>query len=105
MSNNNSGIPIIRLEIESMKHAISIALNERMLSMDADIQAALDELCTVERIRAEIKQAVDRAIPGEIARIVAGLFHWGPARDQMDEAVKEVVRKAVQRERRKARRP
>jgi hypothetical protein len=78
----NETYPVIRLEVQGMKHAIQIALSEHLIKMDMDIQSAIDRVCTPTNIsaivfdaaqnfyrygdgREAIKEAVERQLKGE----------------------------------------
>ena len=68
--------PIVRIEFESMKHSLKVALGEHICKLDTDIQDALDKYCSKENmsylINKEVKQAVDIAVKEEIVR----MFQW-----------------------------
>lgn len=63
-------LPIIRIEIESMKEVIQHSFSERMLDMSSEVKHALDLACTQENLQriidettqTVVKEAVQNAI-------------------------------------------
>lgn len=64
--------PVLRLEFESMKHSIKVAMAERMVTLDKDIQDAIDKYCTAENLSTlidqQVKESVVLAVKEEIRR-------------------------------------
>lgn len=55
-------VPIIRLEIQGMQTTVMTALTQYAAQMDSDIQAAVAECLTVEKLTAIIKKTADEEI-------------------------------------------
>jgi hypothetical protein len=81
-------IPIIKLEVEGMRHTVMCALMEHQAKMDASIQAAIDAACTPENIDRVVQEAAGRALKEVIQAEVAKFFNWGPGREVVAAAVK-----------------
>ena len=68
----DNSIPVVRLEVEYMKHTILHAFTEHSLKVDEDVKRAVDHFCRPENIQAIVKGAVDsvlkEAINSEIRR-------------------------------------
>ncbi len=91
-----NNIPIIRLEIEGMKHTVHQCLSEYAARMDSDVQAAIDEALTPENIRAIIRAAASREIKDAIESEIHRFFTYDPTgakfiRDAVDVELKERV--------------
>lgn len=83
--------PLIRLEVENMKHAIIAALTDHQMQMDADIQAAVNAYCTPENIQRIIREAAFGALDAAIKEEVDFFFRRGDGRTAVAAAVKEAI--------------
>ena len=81
------GMPIIRLEVERMRHTIVAAFAEYAIRMDADIQAAVEEICTPEHVTAIVQAAAKQAIEAQIKLEVDAFFRYGEGRAAIKSAV------------------
>lgn len=90
---NTMNIPIIRLEVEGMKHSISAALLEHQAKMDADVIAAVEAYCQPENISYIIHEASRTALDNAIREEVKAFFWLGEGRKAVAEAVKETLLK------------
>lgn len=70
-------IPVIKLEVEGMKHAISVALSKYAVQMDEQVQAAVDKYCEPENIQYVISTTATQAIDAAVKDIVKGFFAYG----------------------------
>lgn len=86
-----SGIPIIRFEVENMRHTVTLALSEYVAKMDADIQAAIARAMTPERISAAIQDAAAKEIEHAIQGEISNFFRFGRGRDMVKKAVTETL--------------
>lgn len=86
-------LPIIRLEIEGMKHAISTALSEHAAKMDKDVQDAIQSYCAPDNIRRIISQAANKALSDTIREEVDAFFRYGEGRKIVAAAIKEKILK------------
>lgn len=83
-------VPIIRLEVTGMKHAISVALSEYAMKMDQSIQAALEAMCTEENVARIVSEEARRQIEIALKEEVGNFFKWsGPGRAAVREAIHE----------------
>ena len=82
-------IPIVRLEIQRMKHTICTALAEHSAKMDSDIQKAIEDFCTEENIDRVIREATYKILDCTIREEVEAFFRYGPGRNVIAAAVKE----------------
>lgn len=82
-------IPIIRLEVEGMKHTLTTALMEHSALMDEQLRAAIEAYCTPENIARVVQEAARAALDQAIKESVQNFFRFGPGRSAVAEAVKE----------------
>lgn len=80
-------IPIIRLEVERMKHSMVAAMSEYKAQIDADLQAAVEAFCSPENLRAVIADATNRELKRAIEEAVTHFFRSGAGREAVREAV------------------
>lgn len=69
-------IPMIRLEVQSMKHSMVAALSEHAARMDADLRAAVEQFCTEENLADIINQEAKRALDAALREEVQNFFKW-----------------------------
>lgn len=81
-------VPIIRLEVERMKHTLCVALSEYAAQMDATIQQAVEEFCTDGNLEHILKTEAKRQIEMAVKEEVGKFFGWSGAGRR---AVKEAV--------------
>lgn len=85
---NSPNIPIIKLEIQGMKHTIQAALTARAAQLDTSLQAAVEAYCTDENIEYIVKQEVTTALNAAIKEEIRSYFQWSkPGRQAVREAV------------------
>ena len=87
-------IPVIRLELEGMKHSILTALHEVAVGMDADIQQAVNDFCEQGHLRKVIQDAVKREITAAIEKNIASYFRYGDGNKAIQEMV-DKMRKEI----------
>ena len=85
-------IPIMRLEIQGMKHALSVALTEHTVKMDADIQDAINKFCTSENVKKIIDEEVGRNLNEIFRESVRDFLLRGDGRKTIEQAVVEKVK-------------
>lgn len=90
--------PVIRLEIEGMRHTVHQCLSEYAARMDADVQAAIDEALTPENIGKIIRDTAAREVKTAIESEIHRFFAYDPVGAQF-------IRKAVEVELRERIRP
>lgn len=81
-------IPIIRLEVNRMRHALQVALLEHSATMDADMQHAIEQFCTPENIHQVIHETASKVLTDIIQEEVKNFFRFGDGRGIVAEAVK-----------------
>ena len=86
-------VPIIRLEVERMKHTLMTALLEHQAQLDADVKAAIDEYCTPENIGKVIRNAAHNALDYAIKEEVEKFLRYGDGRKAVAAAVRESILK------------
>ena len=63
-------IPILKLELEGMRHAVYTALHQYQLEMDSMLKESIEKYCTDENLRyiigQTVRQAVDQTVKEEI---------------------------------------
>ena len=87
--------PIINLEIEGMRHAISVALHDHQLQLDSDMQEALTKYCSPENIKRIINDATRTALDNCIRQEVENFYKFGAGREAVAEAVKNSLLNSV----------
>lgn len=87
----NQAIPIIRLEVEGMRHTVSAALSAHSAQMDADIRAAVEAYCTPENLAHVVKKLATAALEDAIRAEVDSFFRYGNGRKAVAAAVKESI--------------
>jgi len=87
-------MPIIRLEVESMKYQLNTMLSEYAAQMDADLKQAVEDFCTPENIQYIVKTTADRVMEQTIREEVEKFFrNSGEGRKAIATAVKESLLK------------
>lgn len=90
MSNNT--YPVIRLEVERMKHSILVALSEHATTMDASVAKAVEAYCTQENIDRVVWSAAKEALDSAVREEVREFFRYSkPGRQAVREAVFEYL--------------
>ena len=82
-------VPIIRLEVQGMKHSLAVALTEYTLQFDETLQAAIEAYCTPENIERIITYETQKTLDTVIREEVKRWFVRGEGR--------EVIRAAVEK--------
>lgn len=70
-------VPIITLQVEGMKHAVSVALSKYTATLDKQVQEAVDKYCEPENIRYVVSTAATAAIDAAVKECVKGFFGYG----------------------------
>lgn len=82
-----TNLPIIRLEVERMRHSIVAMLTEAELKIDQNIQQALDAYCTPENLTRVITQELKQTLDSVIKEEVKNFFTYGEGRKVVKAAV------------------
>ena len=80
-------IPVVRLEVEYMKHAILQAFTEHTLKVDADVKAAVERFCRPENIQEIVGKAVDDTLKAVINDEIGNFYRDGAGREAIKRAV------------------
>lgn len=83
------GLPIIRIEIESMRAAILTALSERALALDEHVKNAIDTFCEPKNIQAIVSAKAETCLKIAVENAVAEFFQHGPGRVAIRSAVNQ----------------
>lgn len=84
-------MPIIRLEVESMRYTIVTALTQYQAQLDSDIKKAVDLYCTPENIQKVIQDVTFSTLNYVIKEEVEKFFRYGEGRTVIAESVKETL--------------
>ncbi len=85
-------IPIIKLEVQGMKHTILAALTREAASLDANIQAAVESYCSEENIQQIVEEEARRQVKEALKQEVQNFFRFGATgRIAVREAVHEYL--------------
>ena len=88
-------VPIIRIELESMRYGIRQALMQHTLNIDEQAQKEIDQFATEENlaaiIGAEVRKAISSAVSEEVQRF---FMYTGRGRMVIREAVTEYLNDA-----------
>ena len=82
-------IPVVRLEVQYMKHAILSAFTDLQLKLDEDVKRAVDEFCAPGNVAAIIKRAVDASLKDAIESEIEKFYRYGAGRAAIAEAVQK----------------
>jgi hypothetical protein len=85
-------IPIIKLEIESMRHTMAYALTKYATDLDSTLQAALEAYCTPENLEYVIQTETSKVLNQVIKEEVKNWFTRGEGRKVIKEAVEKKLR-------------
>lgn len=83
-----AAVPVIRIEIEGMKHALSAMLSEHSAQLDADMQAAVEEFCRPDNIKKIVSDIAHATMKSAIEEEVRKFFSYGEGRKAVAETVK-----------------
>jgi hypothetical protein len=81
--------PIIRIEIESMKHALNVMLSQHAALMSQEMQQAVDTFCTPERIQKLITETAHRELEGIVKDEIAAFFRYGAGRRSIRDSIQK----------------
>lgn len=88
-------IPVIRLEVEHMKHSIVAALSEYTAQIDEDLKNAVDAFCRPENLKRIIEETVNKELKIEIERQVQNFFRYGAGQQAIAYAVTQRLEKSL----------
>lgn len=88
-----NNMPIIKIEVETMKQAMHHAFSEQLLNIDKQFQEAIEKACDPKKIQYIIENAADKYITEVLEQEVKWYFLSGPGRDVIKERVNEKLSK------------
>jgi hypothetical protein len=80
-------VPIIRFEIEGMKHTLQVALSQYAAVMDEQMQEAVEASCTVENLQRIIEKSAKQEIECAINEEIRKFYSYGKGREAIRNAV------------------
>lgn len=88
--NYNENVPVLKLELSSMKHTVLMMLQEEALKLDGMLKDAVEHTCTESNLRAVVYQTVDREMKNAVSEEIQKFFRYsGAGRAAIREAVLE----------------
>lgn len=89
-----SSPPIIRFEIQQLKHTVHLMLSEHAAQIDEDLRRAVDDALKPENISSFIQEEVTRTVRSVLSDEIRSFFQYGTAgRSAIREAVHEHLEK------------
>lgn len=82
-------LPIIKLEVTGMHHAVQVALSEHQVAMDQYVNDALERYCSPDNIRAVVDKAATQAIDAAVKECINHFFRYGTGRRHIKDAVEK----------------
>lgn len=82
-------LPIIRLEIEGIKHSVVRMLDEHLFQIDADVREAVERLVTPDIISGAIAREVANVMDIVIKEEVDRYYRYGEGRAAIKAAIIE----------------
>jgi hypothetical protein len=82
-------IPIIKLEVQGMRHTMAFALSQYTAQIDETLQAALEAYCTPENLERVIQTETAKILDQVIKEEVKNWFTYGEGRKAIKEAVEK----------------
>jgi len=90
-------IPVVRLEVDYMKHAILHAFTEYSLKVDADVKAAVERFCTPENVMRIVDEAVRTELRAAIEKEIHDFYAYGSGHQYIAGAVKKMLEERHER--------
>lgn len=81
--------PIIKFEIESIKHTLATAINDHLLKLDQEFKVALDKECDPDNIRRILEDQVSKSVEERIREEVDNFFKYGEGKKIVQQKVIE----------------
>ena len=72
-------LPVVRIELESMKHTLQVMLQEHAAMLDADINRALESCLSSDAMAQHISAEVERCIKGVVTDAIKSAFGYSSA--------------------------
>ena len=79
--------PILRLELESMRHTILKVLQDQAIMLDTQINAAVRDYCTADNLESIVPQQVQVSVDDAIHSEIRDYYRHGKGRAFIKKAV------------------
>lgn len=90
--NREQTIPVIRLEVERMRHTLYTMLCEHTAAIDESLRRAVDDYCRSENIDAVVRQTASEVINDAVKQEIRDFFRYSaPGRLAVKEAVNQYL--------------
>jgi len=80
-------VPVLRLTLNHMKHAIQMALMAYSGELDQMLTQAIEDYCTPENLTQIVNEQVHRTIPQIIQEAVERYYRYGEGREEVRAAI------------------
>lgn len=90
---HKGSIPVIRLEVESMKWSILKAFTEANAKIDADIRRAVEAFCTPENVQRVVSRTVNEVLTQVIDEEVRSFYRYGDGRKIVKAAIERKLKR------------
>lgn len=88
-------IPVIRLEIEHMRHTMMVALSQYTARLDENLRQAVEAYCTPENLARIIDDETHRVLDHVIREEVKNWFIHGEGREIIKAAVEKKLKEGT----------
>ena len=82
-----STVPVIKLEVERMKHTLLMMINDETLRLDEQLKAAVEAYCSEGNLTRVINEYVNVQMKRAIEDAVQQFYQWGPGKKLVAEVV------------------
>ncbi len=89
-------IPIIRLEIESMRQSILMGFTQQMVELDSMVKIAVEKACSQENIQYILDEASNKYIKEALDEELKNYFIRGRGRKILAEKVAEKLKDTLE---------
>jgi energy-coupling factor transporter ATP-binding protein EcfA2 len=86
-------IPIVQLNVESMRFTMQQAFSKHLLDMDKMFQHAIEQACRPENVQAVLQDAAERFLRETVEQEVKNFFAYGPGREEVKGMVERALTK------------
>ncbi|MNQ58436.1 hypothetical protein D3C85_726420 [compost metagenome] len=86
-------VPIIRLELEGMRHSMLMAFSEHQGILEDEVRAAVENYCTHENLSLIIQAEAKRCLDAAVKRAIGDYFSYGEGKESVKAAVLEMINK------------
>jgi len=94
----NNSMPILRLELEGMKHAILHAFREMSIATDSMVQEEVEKFCRPENLQHIISSEVSRVVRASIEGEVRDFFSYGAGGKYIKKLTREAISASLNEE-------